>query len=190
MKSVLSEVSGIERVMKKDKNALIYSRICSGKRYFYSVCENGKVIKCSRIHYVESAVKPYLKRGHATVKINQREYTLKNLVAKHFIECYCAGDYVEVLSDDPFDCAVWNLRLYTQSEHGRRTAPRVKSQGVVANGIEYESIRKCAAALHCSYQTVLDYLSGNVKHSVLRGIAITKMEGNQNERHIFFNQRV
>ena len=162
--------------MKKDMDALMYSRICAGKRYFYSVCEDGKVIKCSRVRYVESEATPYLKKGHATVKINRREYTLKNLVAKHFIKSHRAGDYVEVLGGDPFDCAVWNLRLYTKSEHGRRTAPRVKSQRVIVNGIEYESVRKCARALHCSYQTVLDYLGGNVKHSVLNGITITKME--------------
>lgn len=156
----------------RDKDALLYSRICSGRRYSYSVCEDGTVLKTSRIHYVENKVTPYLKRGKATVKINQKEYTLKQLVARHFIKGYQEGDYVEVINGDPFDCAAWNLRIYTQSEHGQRTGHLSRSQKVVANGVEYRSVRACAKALFVSYQTVLDYLSGNVKHSVLQGVSI------------------
>lgn len=153
-----------------------YARVCTGKVFYYSVCENGTVIKTSRKLYKESKVKPYLKRGHAVVKINGKEHTLKNLVASKFIESYRKGDYVEVIDGDPFNCHVRNLRLYSQAEHGRRTGYRSSSQPVIVNGVEYRSIRECAKALHVSYQTVLDYLSGDIKHSVLQGVVITRKD--------------
>ena len=162
--------------MKKDADALHCSRICEGKRYSYSVREDGVVFKTSRIRFIENRAAVYLKQGKATVKINQKEYTLKNLVAEHFIESWHPGAYVEIINGDPFNCAAVNLRLYTQSEHGRRTGYRSRSQKVIADGVEYRSIRECAKALHCSYQTLLDYMGGNVKHSVIQGVNIIKEE--------------
>ena len=160
--------------MKKDKDTLNYSRVCIGRMFIYQVCEDGTVIKTSRKMHIESKVTPYLKRGKATVKINGKEHTVKNLVAAHFLDGYTKGAYVEVVGADPFDCAVWNLRLYTKKEHGHRTGGNNRrSQRVIANGIEYRSIRQCAKALNASYQTVLDYLNGRAKHSVLRGISIS-----------------
>ncbi len=141
-----------------DVNGLKYSRICTGKMYSYSIREDGVVIATSRVHYVENRAKAYLRRGKATVKINQKEYTLKNLVAEHFIEEYKPGDYVELIDGKPFHCAVWNLRLYTQQEHGRRTGHRSRSQQVIINGVPYRSIRAAARALYVSYQTLLDYM--------------------------------
>ena len=151
---------------------MLYSRICEGKRYYYSVREDGVVFKTSKAHFVESRAQVYLKRGQATIKVNQKEQTLKNLVARHFVVGYRNGDYVEVLDGNPFNCAAGNLGLYTQSEHGKRTGYRSRSQKVIADGVEYRSIRECAKALHVSYQTLLDYMSGTVKHSVLHGKTI------------------
>jgi len=151
------------------------SRICKGKRFSYSICEDGTVIKTSRKHFIESKVTPYLKSGMAAVKINGKEYTLKNLVARHFIPGHRKGDYVEVIDGNPFNCKRENLRSYSKQEHGQRTGHRSRSHKVIVNGVEYRSIRACAKALHCSYQTVLDYLSGGIKHSVLHGVTIEKV---------------
>ena len=87
-----------------DKDALNYAHICTGKMFTYQVCEDGSVIKTSRKRFVESKVKPYLKRGHAVVKINQKEYKVKNLVAAHFIKGYRKGDYIEVLNGNTLNC--------------------------------------------------------------------------------------
>ena len=157
-------------------DALLYSRICEGKRFYYSIREDGVVIKTSKVRYIESQATPYSKRGKATVKVNQCEYTLKNLVALHFIKGYKTGTPVEVIDGNPFNCSVENLRVYTYQEHGRRTGHLSRSRKVTANGVEYRSVRACARALHASYQTVLDYMSGSVNHSVLRGINISREE--------------
>ena len=37
---------------------------------------------------------------------------------------------------------------------------------------------RCALALNCSYQTVLDYISGKVKNSVLSGYKIKAVANN------------
>jgi len=154
------------------KDGYSHSRICVGKMHIYSVCEDNTVIKTSCKRFAESRVRPHLKRGQAVVKINGSEYTLKNLVARHFVPGYKPGDYVEVKNGNPFDCRARNLRLYTKSEHGRRTGYRSSSQKIIVKGAEYRSIREAAKALHVSYQTILDYLGGNVKHSVLNGMDI------------------
>ena len=95
-----------------NKDGLNYKRVCVGKMFLYSVCEDGTVLKTSRKWYRESRVTPYLKRGMVVVKINGREHTLKNLVARHFHKDYRAGDYVEVMGGNPFNCSVKNLRIY------------------------------------------------------------------------------
>ena len=155
---------------------MLHSRICEGKRFYYSVREDGAVFKTSKVRYIESRAAVYIKRGKATVKINQKEYTLKNLVARHFVPEYCDGDYVEVIDGDPLNCSADNLRLYTQAEHGRRTGHRSRSRKVIANGVKYRSVREAAKALYASYQTVLDYMNGRAKHSVLQGIIIEEGE--------------
>ena len=158
--------------MKIDRDALNCSRICEGKMFYYSVREDGAVIKTSKIRFKESRARPYIRRGMAAVKINNRDYTLKNLVAEHFIEEYKKGDYVEAADGDPFNCAVGNLRIYTQKEHGERTGFRSRSHKIIADGVEYRSVRECARALFVSYQTVLDFLGGKSKKSVLQGVEI------------------
>jgi len=99
---------------------------------------------------------------------------LKNLVAKHFVKGYRVGDFVECIDGNPFNCKVANLRIYTHSEHGKRTGWQSRSQAVVVGDVEYRSVREAAKALHVSYQTLLDYMGGKVKHSVIRDIPIFK----------------
>ena len=130
------------------------------------------MLQCSRIDYDEHYVQSYLKKGHATVKINNREHRLKNLVAEHFIECWSPGCPVECIDGNPLNCDKRNLRVYSKQEHGANTGWKSRSQAVIINGVEYRSIREGAKAVHASYQTILDYLSGKVKNSCLDGYDI------------------
>jgi hypothetical protein len=137
--------------------------------YYYQVLEDGSVVKTSKASYEESRAKPFLRDGMATVKINNKDYRLKNLVAKHFIPGWLKGDYVEVIDGNPFNCRVGNLRIYKRAEHGKRTGHKSRGQKVLADGIEHRSVRECAKALYVSYQTLFDYMNGKVKNSVLSG---------------------
>ena len=150
-----------------------YSKITEGKLYLYGVLENGKIIKTFKKTYSETQVTPYLKRGHATVKIAHKEHRVKNLVAKAFIANYRPGDYAEVIDGDPFNCDIRNIRICSKSEHGKRTGHKSRAQPIVVNGTPYRSIRAASSAIHVSYQTLLDYMTGKSKNSVLCG---TKFE--------------
>ena len=158
----------------KGNDGLNFARVAIGEVYAYKLREDGVVIKTSKKRFMQSRVKPYLKRGHATVKIAGKEVTLKNLVAKHFVNGYREGACVETLDGNPYNCATGNLRLRTRSEHGKRSGFKSRAQKVVANGIEYRSIRQAAKGLHVSYQTLLDYMAGKTKRSVLRGTEIER----------------
>ena len=153
-------------------DGLLWSRIDNGKQFIYAVREDGKVLRCSRDDYDEQYVAVYLKKGHATVKLNNREHRLKNLVAEHFIPGWSPGCPVVCIDGNPLNCDKKNLRVYSKQEHGIKTGWMSRSQPVIINGVEYRSIREGAKAIYTSYQTVLDYLSGNVKNSCLDGYDI------------------
>jgi len=154
-------------------DGLFWSRINTKcKKYIYSVREDGKVLQCSKEDYSEKYVTVFLKKGHATVKIDKRECRLKNLVAEHFLQGWRSGLPVECIDGNPFHCDVKNLRVYSKKEHGVNTGWKSRSQAVIINGVKYRSIREGAKAIYTSYQTISDYLSGNVKHSCLDGYDI------------------
>jgi hypothetical protein len=133
-----------------------YSLESESNKYLYYVTDDGGVIKKCKSNGRETAAKAYLKNNMATVKANCKEYTLKNLVAKHYCRNYVPGAYIETKNGNPFDCAARNLRVYTKSEHGRRTGYKSKSRPITINGKRYRSVRQAAKTLPCSYQTIYD----------------------------------
>jgi hypothetical protein len=143
--------------------------------FSYQVCDNGAVIKTSRKHYIESEVKPYFRRGNVWVKINGKEYLLKRLVAEHFLGLE-PDERVRIVDGNHFNCSVENLEVLHMTELGERTGHLARSRKVKINGVEYRSVRECAKALHCSYQTLLDYMNGKIKHSVLQGMSAEYVE--------------
>jgi hypothetical protein len=161
-----------------NKNVM-WQRISSSKIFDYYVGSNGEVWRRVRSTGANHKVAVYLKTGHASVKVNGREYTVKNLVARYHIRGHRYGDYVECVDGNPLNCKARNLRIYTKKEHGRRTGYlHGRAQQVNVDGAEYPSIRQAAKAMYCSYQTLLDYISGASKVSVLAGRQVQlSMEG-------------
>ena len=154
-------------------DAINYSKITEGQVYYYGIFENGKVIKTLKSTYAETSVAVFLKRGNATVKIANKDHTVKKLVAKAFIANYRPGDYLEVIDGDPFNCHINNIRIYSKSEHGKRTGHKSsRCQAVRVNGEHYRSIRTAAKAINVSYQTLLDYIAEKYNTSVLCGFDI------------------
>jgi hypothetical protein len=76
------------------------------------------------------------------------------------------------IDGNPLNCSADNLIIISKSEHGKRTGHLSRSQKIIANGVEYMSVRACAKALFVSYQTLLDYINGKYSHSVLDGMDI------------------
>lgn len=157
-------------------DSTIFRPIIEGKIFVYKIGDDGTVIKCSKKLYRESKSTPYAKRGKMAVKINRKEYILKHLVAKAFIDGYKKGLSVTHKDGNFKNCAVDNLVVFTKEELGKLTGGDSKRKPVIANGNEYYSVRDCAKSLNCSYQTLLDYLSGKVKNSVLSGVDVKYAE--------------
>lgn len=150
----------------------IFKPLTHGKMYVYKIGNDGTVIKCSKKLYRESTSTPYIKDGKMAVKINGKEYYVKHLVAKAFIDGYKKGAPIIHKDGNPKNCSIDNLMLITKTELGRITGGDSRRKAVIVNGTEYYSVRECAKHLYCSYQTVLDYLAGKVKSSVLDGMEI------------------
>ena len=146
-----------------------WERCASGKIFDYYVGNDGSVFRRAKGNGSEQSVAVFLIRGHATVKLNGRERKVKNLVARHHMRGYRYGSYVECIDGDPLNCSVENLRIYTKSEHGKRTGHLSSSTPISVDGIAYRSIREAAKELYVSYQTLLDYMGGSVKNSILAG---------------------
>ena len=154
----------------------LFERVETGKLFDYYIGDKGTVFKRSIKLKRESPVGVYVRRGHAECKIGGKEYRLKNLVAKHHIRGYRKGDYVECKDGNPLNFSAYNLRIYTQSEHGKRTGHLSgRAKPVTVNGKQHKSIRQAAKAHYVSYQTLSDYIGGKVKYSVMQGTQATLM---------------
>jgi len=148
---------------------ITWSLVDTGKLFDYYVGDDGSVFKRALKNRKESPVKVFLQKGVPTVKINGKERTLKNLVAKHHKRGWKPRMFVEVKNGDPFDCSAKNLRMYTPKEHARRTSHLAKSRAVIIEGVKYRSIKEAARHLYVSDQTIHDYMKRRVNHSVLEG---------------------
>ena len=119
------------------------------------------------------------------------ELTVKNLVARHHLSRkWQPHTYVECKDKNPDNCNVKNLRLYTQSLHGKRTAPANKNKAVIVEGRKYKSVREAAKNNFVSYQTMLDYLTpGKVKKSVLEGTETRYVKTRKGINNVEIEQR-
>jgi len=149
----------------------------------YSVCEDGTIISTTKINYVERKITPYNNDGRACVKINEKECCVKNLVALAFIEGYKKGMNVVLQDKNMWNCSLDNLIVVTKQNLGKATGFLSKrNRKVVAinkitnQQIAYLSIRQCAKAMFCSYQTILDYMNGIVKDSILSNYNIIPIQ--------------
>lgn len=160
----------------ENKNSLQHSRVYTGKRYIYSVCEDGTVVKFSQKKFTETNVRVYLKSGIATVSINGKNCSLKKLVAENFIKILQDDDCVEVIDKNPFNCSVENLRIINRRKLGQKYGHLSKSKKITVDGVAYKSVKAAAKELFVSSQTIFDYLNGKVKNSILEGVHIEILE--------------
>jgi len=157
----------------QDKLDIIYARLpIYSERFIYSVGCDGSVIRTSKKLYRETKVARYTKHGKATVKLSNREYHVKKLVAQAFLPHYQRDMSITHKDGNPLNCRSDNLVLFDKYTLGRVTGGDSRRKAVIYNGDEFYSVRECAKALNCSYQTLSDYLNGKVKHSVLQGVDV------------------
>ena len=154
--------------------AVLWSLVDSNNKYDYYVGNNGTCFRRDIKTLVEYPIKIYLKNGiRALVTINRKEYTLKTLVAEHFIRGYCPGYTVKCVDGNPLNCREKNLRIYSQKENGQMYGWQGSSQKVSVDGIIYRSIRQAAIANYVDRHTLQDYIAGKYQNSLLNGKNVT-----------------
>ena len=156
--------------MKKEN--LDYRRICEVEKYFYSIREDGAVIRTSKARYTEKRIKPFLVGRCAYVAIQGERFSLKALVAKHFIKGWKPGSHIANIDGDPMNCARWNLELLER--HRRTNWSHPASVRVAVEGAEFASINQAANALFVSPKTLSDFLKGRHRKTVLDGKDIAR----------------
>jgi hypothetical protein len=155
-----------------DRDALNYTRICEGKRYYYAICEDGRVIRTQRNNLKESRAKVTVKNGKAWVYISRIMYKLDSLVARHFIKGYQLNDIIEHIDGKEKNCAVWNLRVIPRREYNKGRSRNGLCKQVMANGVIYPSVQACAKALFVEPSTLHNYLKGKYINTMLDGYDI------------------
>lgn len=145
-----------------------------GKRADYCVYGNGTVTRTWRKSWIEEIVTPYLSKGKLTVKCGGKEFIVKHLVAQAFLPDYQKGLSVVCVDGNEKNCDMENLCVINKTALGRITGGKTrKAKKIYVRNIETnehftaDSVRAAAKKMSCSYQTLLDYIAGKVKKSVL-----------------------
>lgn len=155
-------------------------------RHKYYVSNQGYVLSVSSKSYKERKLTGYVKQGRVNapyvIKLGNKEKCIKHLVAQAFIPEYKGADSNILHKDgDKRNCRADNLIVVPKRQVCRITGPQSRSQKIIVTDRQghetiYSSIRKAANNLNCSYQTLLDYMNGRYKKSVLDGYTIRKCE--------------
>lgn len=165
-----------------EKFELVYET----KRHKYYVSNQGYVLSVSAKSYKEHKLTGYVKQGRVNapyvIKLGNKERCVKHLVAQAFIPEYKGADSNILHKDgNKKNCRVDNLIVVPKRQVAKITGPQSRSQKIIVtdyqgNETVYSSIRKAADNLNCSYQTLLDYINGRYKTSVLDEYRIRKCE--------------
>jgi len=148
-------------------------RIHESDRYIWYAHSSGYFYKILKSTQKRIDLKGHVKEGDLVIKIGSDKALLaKHLIAKHFYRKYYPGVCIELIDGNPRNISIENMRFYSMRLHGKHTGHLSKSRAVVIKDfkkdpIRYRSVREAAKALYCSYQTLLDYLNGSVRKSVL-----------------------
>jgi hypothetical protein len=150
---------------------------------------NGKERKLTP--YLRRSARGNQKRGSKkkeilTVKIFGKENAIKHLVAAALTKKYTKGSNVVCKDGNEANCDYKNLVLIGKRTLGRETGFLSKSKKVLVTFPDdsrqiFRSVRECAKALFCSYQTVSDYINGKSKKSVLSDYSIAYTDYAENE---------
>jgi len=160
--------SGDEYLWQKIKTT------ATGKTYYIHtsgiVAVKGKTGK-------EWMLQRYMHRKDLACKIDNKMIKVKNLVAAAVFQSYKKGKPVICKDRNSENCDYKNLVVLDNRSLGKLTGHLSRSQKVLVITPDgdrelHRSVRAAGKALNCSYQTVLDYISGKVKNSVLSGYVI------------------
>ena len=149
--------------------------IAETRRKLYYCSTKGFMFTIDKFSGKRFDLHPNIKDGKYRVSIHKT----KDPYLKHCVWFTATGHWptldenVVPIDGNELNCCITNLKIVDKREVARVTGPMSQSQVVVVKErnkppVEYSSVRKAAKALYCSYQTLLDYLKGKYKTSVLK----------------------
>ena len=106
----------------------------------------------------EKLLTSYFHKKYAMVKIQDKAYKLKNLVAMEVFPQYRKGMNVINIDGNPLNCDFYNLKLISKSELGKLTGGLSRSQEIQIGKASFPSVRQASKSLFVSHQTLLDFL--------------------------------
>ena len=159
--------------MKKHYRHFTYLIAESPKKLYY-ITTKGEAFSKDKLTSEITKLNPNVKKGKLRLCIK----VAKNPYLTHAVWFIVTGHWptrnenVIPIDGNELNCNIENLKLVDKREVAKLTGPMSRSQKVIIqNGKsspkEYSSVRKAAQALYVSYQTLLDYLNGKYKSSVL-----------------------
>ena len=157
----------------EEEISILVTETDAGKRYyatnngqFYVVYKNGEK------RFLEGFMKRNRNKKLWYVKLGNRDYCCKNLIANLFIKEYKNGDTV-ILKDEknPRNVAVDNIIIIDKAIYARITGPmsRSKKVGLYENGKKirtFRSAREAGRKCFCSYQTVVDSCNNKYRNKM------------------------
>ena len=143
-------------------------RILENRCGDYYVTINGEFFVIYKKSKKKKMISKVNKRGTVCVRIGEKQYTAKNLVAQTFIKGTKKWDIVTQQDGDIFNCAVDNLEVIKRSELSKKVGglARSKTVGLYENDKlvkTWSSASACARDMYCSIRCVCDYC--NAKRS-------------------------
>lgn len=157
----------------EEEISILVTETDAGKRYyatnngqFYVVYKNGEK------RFLEGFMKRNRNKKLWYVKLGNRDYCCKNLIANLFIKEYKNGDTV-ILKDEknPRNVSVNNIIIIDKAIYARITGPmsRSKKVGLYENGKKirtFRSAREAGRKCFCSYQTVVDSCNNKYRNKM------------------------
>lgn len=146
---------------KVENVSMLIAETPSMKRYYAT--KDGKVYvvyKSGKVKYLTG----YMKDNKWCVKVGDRNYVVKNIIASLFIKEYKSGDVVMLKNDkDPRKVSVDNLIVVDKAAYAKMTGPmsRSKKVGLYENGNlvrTFRFAREAGRKMYCSHQMVSDWL--------------------------------
>lgn len=136
----------------------------------YYISSDAKVFTVKKKGKTKTFLKQKLDhRGHLSVCLNRKIYSVKNLLAKYFIKGWHPGCIVVLKDGDEFNLSLTNIQIYSRSEWSRILQNNRVCQpvGLYENGKlkkRYPSISDAAKDLYVDSKSLCRILQGKAKN--------------------------
>lgn len=162
-----------EEIEEKRNKQFKYAKVGESKTKYYYVSVDGEAFTIDKRSNKKRILNPYFRkdRNSINIRINNKEYSVRNLVAYNFIEGTNDTDVVYCADGNIHNCAANNLVVVKRVEHLSRIGSygHAKAVGLYENDVlvkSWTSARKCAKDLFCSTSCICSTCNGEPKEKM------------------------